>query len=148
MFCMFCLSNLDSFRDGCLVAVQLLFCGVLLPGFVQFSRCILVQFSSGFFFIGLVSVRVVHPLSRINTIAAWKKLLFILSDKFDFHMIYNLSIENIHRASTLRPPTTHLEKPPKLDEQGMWDRARLKRTTSWVIYCCGPLHSDQQEVAD
>ena len=29
-------SNLDSFRDGWLVAVQLLLCGVLPPGLVQY----------------------------------------------------------------------------------------------------------------
>ena len=34
---MFRSSNLNSFRDGCLVAVQLLFCGVLPPGLVQYS---------------------------------------------------------------------------------------------------------------
>ena len=32
-----CSSNLDGFRDGWLVVVQLLFCGILLPGFVQYS---------------------------------------------------------------------------------------------------------------
>ena len=30
-------SNLDSFRDGWYVAVQQLLCGLLLPGFVQYS---------------------------------------------------------------------------------------------------------------
>ena len=34
----------------------------------------------------------VHSYSRIDTTAAWKKLGFILSDKFDFHMIDNLLI--------------------------------------------------------
>ena len=33
-----------------------------------------------------------HPYSRIDTTAAWKKLHFMLLDKFDFHMIDNLSI--------------------------------------------------------
>ena len=33
-----------------------------------------------------------HPYSRIDTTAAWKKLHFILSDRFDFHMINHLSI--------------------------------------------------------
>ena len=35
----------------------------------------------------LVSVQVVHPYSSIDTTAAWKKLCFILSVRFDFHMI-------------------------------------------------------------
>ena len=30
-------SNLDGFHDGWLVAIQLLFCGVLPPGLVQYS---------------------------------------------------------------------------------------------------------------
>ena len=53
---------------------------------------ILVQFPSNFFSICLVSVYVVHPFSRIDTTATWKKLHFILLDKFDFHMIDNLLI--------------------------------------------------------
>ena len=36
-FRMSCSSYLDGFRDGRSVAAQLLFCGVLLPGFVQYS---------------------------------------------------------------------------------------------------------------
>ena len=35
--CMSGSSNLDSFHDGWLVAAQLLFCGVLAPGLVQYS---------------------------------------------------------------------------------------------------------------
>ena len=34
----------------------------------------------------------VHPYGRINMIAAWKKLHFILLDRFDFHIIDSLSI--------------------------------------------------------
>ena len=34
----------------------------------------------------------VHPYSSIDTTAAWKKLRFILSVRFDFHMIDSLSI--------------------------------------------------------
>ena len=34
----------------------------------------------------------VHPFSRIDTTTTWKKLGFILSDRFDFHMINNLLI--------------------------------------------------------
>ena len=34
-----CSSNLDGLGDGRQVAVQLLFCGVLLPGFAQYSSC-------------------------------------------------------------------------------------------------------------
>ena len=53
---------------------------------------ILVQLTFSFFFKLLVSVHVVHLYSRTDTIAAWKKLRFILSDTSDFHIINNLSI--------------------------------------------------------
>ena len=43
-----------------------------------------------FFFSRLVSVQVVHPYSSIDTTATWKKLRFILSVRFDFHMIDNI----------------------------------------------------------
>ena len=39
---------------------------MLLPGFVQYNSYILVQFPSSFFFIRLVSVRVMHPYNRID----------------------------------------------------------------------------------
>ena len=38
------------------------------------------------------SVQVVHPYSSIDTTAAWKKLRFLLSVRFDFHMIDSSSI--------------------------------------------------------
>ena len=56
------------------------------------ARSILVQFPSSIFSIHLVSVQVVHPYSRTDTSAAGKKLLFILSDRSDFHMIDSLLI--------------------------------------------------------
>ena len=56
------------------------------------ARNILVQLPSSFFFNCLVSVQVVHPQSSIDTIAAWKKLRFILSVRSDFYMIDSLSI--------------------------------------------------------
>ena len=43
------------------MVVQLLFRGVLHPGFVQLTRSVLVQFPSGFFSKHFVSVHVVHP---------------------------------------------------------------------------------------
>ena len=39
-----------------------------------------------------VRVYVVYPYSSIDTVTAWKKSCFILSDRLDFHMIDNLSI--------------------------------------------------------
>ena len=91
--CMSGLSNLDSFRNGRQVAVQLVTYGVLLLGLVQYcslhSCVIAVKF---FFSIRLVSVHVVHPYSSIDTTAAWKRLRFILSVRSDFHMIESLLI--------------------------------------------------------
>ena len=61
------------------VAVQMLFCGVLPPGLVQYSSrhsCVIAVklFSKRF-----VSVQVVHPYSLFDMTAAWKKNSFILS---------------------------------------------------------------------
>ena len=70
------------------MAVQLALCGVLLPGPVQYCS----NLPSSFFSNRLVSVQVVHPYSSIDTTATWKKLRFILSVRFDFHMIESLSI--------------------------------------------------------
>ena len=74
------------------MAVQLLFRGMFLPRFFNVAGSILVQLPSCFFYIRLVWVHVVHPYSRIDTTAAWKKLHSILSDRSDFYMIDNLSI--------------------------------------------------------
>ena len=81
------LSNFDSFRDGLLVvAVQLLFYGVLPPEFVQYCSQHSCVIAVNFFSIRLVSIHVVHPYSRIDNSVAWKKLRFILSVMSDFYM--------------------------------------------------------------
>ena len=56
------------------------------------ARNIFVYLPSSFFSSCFVSVEVVHPYSSIDTTAAWMKLRFILSVRFDFHMIDILSI--------------------------------------------------------
>ena len=46
----------------------------------------------------LVSVHVVRPYNSIDTIAAWKKLRFILSVWSDFHITEkNMYVHSIHR---------------------------------------------------
>ena len=55
-------------------------------------RSSIVQFPSRFFSIRLVSIHVVLAYSRIETIAAWKKLRFISSDRYDFCMINKLAV--------------------------------------------------------
>ena len=56
------------------------------------TRSIFMQSPSSFFSLCSVNILVVHPYSRINTTAAWKKLCFILSDQSNFLLIGNLSI--------------------------------------------------------
>ena len=53
---------------------------------------ILVKLLSSFFSSHFVSIQVVHPYSSINMTVAWKKLLFLLSVRSDFHMIHSLLI--------------------------------------------------------
>ena len=68
------------------------FVGCCCQDWLNMTCTILVQFPSSFFSICLASIHVVHSYSRIDITAAWRKLHFILSDRFDFCMIDNLSI--------------------------------------------------------
>ena len=68
------------------------FVGCCFQDLFNIARSILASLPSSLFSIRLVSVHVVHPYSSINTIAAWKKLRFILSVRSDFHMTDSLSI--------------------------------------------------------
>ncbi len=59
---------------------------MLPPGLVQYYSqhfCVVAV-------IRLVSVHVVYPYSNIDTIAAWKKLRFILSVRSDFYITDSL----------------------------------------------------------
>ena len=69
-------------------SIQLLFVGCCFQVLSNITHSISVQFLSGFFYIRLVGIHVVHPYSRIDL----KKWPFILSAKFDFYMIDKLSI--------------------------------------------------------
>ena len=68
------------------------FVGCCFQDLFSVAPSILVEFLLSFFYICFVSIHVVHPYSRIDTTAAWKKMCFILLDKSDFHMIDNQSI--------------------------------------------------------
>ena len=85
-------SKFDSFRDEWQVAEWLLFCRVLLSGLVQYSSQHSCVIALKLFSIRLVSVHVVHLYSSIDSIAAWKKLRFILSVSSDFHVTDSLSL--------------------------------------------------------
>ena len=66
--------------------------GCCLQHLFSIANSILVQLPSRFFSILLVNVHAVHPHSSIDTTAAWKKLCFILSVRFDYHMTDSLLI--------------------------------------------------------
>ena len=68
------------------------FVGCSFQDLFNIACSVLAQLSSSFFSERLVSVHVVHPYSRMDTAAAWKKLRFILSCRLDFHMTDNLLI--------------------------------------------------------
>ena len=85
-------SNLDSFRNGWYVAIQLLLSRVLIPGLVHYCSQYSCVIALKFFSIHLVSIHVVHPYTSIDSTAAWKNLHFILSVRSDFHMTYSVSI--------------------------------------------------------
>ena len=81
-------SYLDGFGDGREVAVELLFCGMLLPGIVQYNSGFLCNFHLAF----SLYAKSGHPYSRIDTIADMKKKCVLFYQKVDFYMIDNLSI--------------------------------------------------------
>ena len=70
------------------MAVQLLFCGMLLQGFAKYNSYQSCAIAVKLFLYTFSQ----HPYSSMDTTAAWKKLHFILSDKSDFHVTDNLSI--------------------------------------------------------
>ena len=122
-----------GFRDGSWVAVQLLFWEMLL---LRIARSILVEFPSSFFSLRLVSVHVMHPYSSTDTIATWKKLHFILSDKFDFHMIDNLLIAVYAFASHILMPyiVIHRETVSLCHNSSVWLDASSWLYVSQIFY--------------
>ena len=77
------------------------FVGCCFQDLFNIALSILVQFSCSLFPEYFVRVHVMHPFSRINMTAGWKKLRFILLDRSYFHMINNLSIAVHASASCL-----------------------------------------------
>ena len=68
------------------------FVGCCFQDLFSIACSILAQFPSSFFSILFVSIHMVNPYNRIDSTAVRRKILFILSDKSDFHMIDDLSI--------------------------------------------------------
>ena len=68
------------------------FMGCYFQDLFSIAYSVLVQLLSSFFSIRLFSVHVVHPYSRIDMTIAWKKLRFILLNKFDFYITDNLCL--------------------------------------------------------
>ena len=84
---------LDGSWDGRQVAVHLLFCGVLLPEFVQNSTKHSCLFSSSFFsFIHFVWVHMVHPYPCTDTLISLKKPRFVLLKRLNIKIFSNLLI--------------------------------------------------------
>ena len=83
---MSCSFKLSGWWDGRQVAVQLLFCEMLLPE-IKTACSILIYFPSSFLSLSVVSIHVVHPYNSVDTAIAWKISHFILLDRLDFHMI-------------------------------------------------------------
>ena len=66
--------------------------GCCLQDLFNIGRSIFVLLPLRFFSIQIIRVHVVPPYSCIDTTVAWKKLRFILSVRFGFHMTDSLSI--------------------------------------------------------
>ena len=62
------------------------FVGWCIRDMLNTAQNILAQLPSSFLSLHLVSFHMVHPFNSIDTTAAWKKLRFIYSVRFDFHM--------------------------------------------------------------
>ena len=108
------------------MAVQLLLCGVVPPGPIQYcsqnSGVVDVKLFSSL----LVTVHVVYPYSTIDTIAAWKKLRFILLVRSDFPMTDYLSIA-VHAFAS------HVSMSVSVDETSLLRYVNL--STSSESYC-------------
>ena len=63
------------------------------------NSCRRVHFLRQLLYHGHLSVHVEDPYSRIETTPALKKVRFILSKRFDFHIIDNLSIA-VHASAS------------------------------------------------
>ena len=87
------MSYMDGLWDGKQLAVQQLFCRVLLPGFVQNSMqhtCVVpIKF---FFSKAFIRFQGVQPYTSTDIAIALKNSDFILSKRSDFHLVINPSI--------------------------------------------------------
>ena len=66
--------------------MQLLFCRMLLPGFVKTCS------TSHFFSIHFIKVQLVQPYNNSDMATFWKNLCYILSERSDFHLGNKLMI--------------------------------------------------------
>ena len=80
-------SYLDALWDGRQVAVQLLFCGVLLPGLVQNSMQHSYVVPISFFSNRFARVQVMQPYNSTDTATDWKNFCSIISERSYFQMI-------------------------------------------------------------
>ena len=80
------------------------FVGCCFKDLFNITRSILVQFPSSFFSMRFVSVHVVHPYCSIDTTAAWKKSIFILSCPVG----WGCRIHQLHFCRGVTPPMSVL----------------------------------------
>ena len=125
------------------------FVGCCFQDLFRIARSILVQLESSFFFIRLVSAHMGLPCRRIDVAADWKILCFILSDKFEFQMIDNLSIALHDFASHIlmsfsvdkmqlpwyvNLSTSFREPPFSVEMFPIWKKTN-KKTNSYTPFC-------------
>ena len=84
------------------------FVGCCSQDFLNIARSILVQLPSNFFSLRFVSVYVVHPYSRSDTTAAWKKFRFILSDRSYIYIYIYIYIYRYKRKKTITSALTRV----------------------------------------
>ena len=86
-------SYLDVFEIGSKWPYSCWFMVCSFQDLFKMACIILLLFPYSFFYMYFLSIHMVHLYRSIDTATTWKKSNFILSDRLDFHMIHNLSIE-------------------------------------------------------
>ena len=105
------------------VAVKLLFCAVLRPGFVKTVRGILLYCPFNLFSGRVIKIKIFLPYSSTDTARPWKNSPFA-SERSDFHIVDNLSIV-VHVL-----PMRRLTSLPV-------DETSLSRNMNWSTYFRG-----------
>ena len=125
---MFWSFSLDNLCNGRKVAVQHVFCGVLLIRFVQIAHRILAHYPSSFFF---SSKRMVYIYSSIDTAKLSKKSCYIY---IYIHMVFHKSWQPNRRQKYVRPPANQcldMKKIIRWRVLGVW---KMLNTPSGLLF--------------